>query len=98
MASLRISKHAVERALDMGIEGDEIVGTITKPEYGYWSNKHQAWCAKRGRVAIGFRAEDHDPNSWVLLTVLWATEDAWEQDAAVAPLSTGRSLKKGWEK
>lgn len=96
MKDVTFSKHALQRALDMGVEGHDITAALTKPEYGYWSRKHSGWCATSGRVSVAFRADVEDEGRWVVLTTLWATEEAWEDDAAKAPLPDGRELKRGW--
>lgn len=97
MADVKFSGHAIQRALDMGVEGSEITDALTKAEHAYWSRSHNAWCSRFGRVAVGFREDNDAPGRWIVLTVLWATENDWEKDARRAPLSGGRVVKRGWE-
>lgn len=44
----RMSPHAIDRALEMGVTGEEIRACYDKPDESYWSQTHEKWCYKRG--------------------------------------------------
>jgi hypothetical protein len=67
-----VSPHALQRALEMGITGEEIRRTFENPDRHYWSQKHQKWTYVRGRIALGM-SEDQS----CIVTVLWSTQDGW---------------------
>lgn len=85
-----MTKHAIDRALDMAIEGEEIREAFIHPERIYWLPRHEAWTYQRGRIALGVREEG---KTHLVLTILWATDEAWVEDAVKAPLMEGRELR-----
>lgn len=85
-----MSPHAVERALDMGLEGHEIREAMESADQIYWSQKYEAWTYQKGRVALGVVEKGL---TYVVTTVLWARDSDWAADAAIAPLPTGRELR-----
>lgn len=87
---LEMTKHAIDRALDMAIEGEEIREAFIHPERIYWLPRHEAWTYQRGRIALGVREEG---KTHLVLTILWATDEAWVEDAVKAPLMEGRELR-----
>lgn len=85
-----MTKHAIERALDMNVEGDEIREAFENPERIYWSPRHDSWNYQRGRVCLGVKEAE---GQHLILTVLWATDEAWVEDADLAPIAPGRELR-----
>jgi hypothetical protein len=77
--SLQFTKHAIERALDMDVPGDEIRACYERPTNTYLSRKHDSYTFQRGRLALAIR-RDQETGDDVVLTVLWATAEAWEHD------------------
>jgi len=74
-AQFTVSAHALQRALEMGVTGDEIRGAYEHPERIHWSVKHQKWTYTKGRIALGL-TDDHA----CIATVLWSTQEAWLAD------------------
>lgn len=71
-----MSDHAVRRALDMGVEGDEIRDAFLNPRFiGNTSNGREL--RTRGRISLVVTKETIPP---VVVTVLWATANGWVQD------------------
>lgn len=83
-----MSNHALDRALEMGVTGEEIRACYDNPEDMYWSQKHQKWCYTRGRIALGI-TEDHQR----VATVLWSNENDWRADYARGGDLTGRERR-----
>ncbi|GAA2577870.1 hypothetical protein [Microbacterium binotii] len=92
--NLTISPHAVERWAEMaGVTEQEVVAALYRPRHAYFSRRHQAWCLKAGRIAVGVAASADAPGRWVVKTVLWATDAQWQEDARTAPPPAGRDLR-----
>jgi hypothetical protein len=83
-----MSKHALERALEMGVEGDEIRSAFEQPEETIWSQKYKSWWLIRGRITLSV-SEDRA----CVITVLWCTEHAWRLDYARGGDITGRERR-----
>lgn len=70
-----ISTHAMQRALDMEITGEEIRETMLNPRFtGRTTNGR--WLYTRGKVSLVVA----DTSPPTIVTVLWATAAAWEND------------------
>jgi hypothetical protein len=80
-----MSKHALERALEMGAEGDEIRAAFEYPEDVIWSRKYSSWWLIRGRITLSV-TEDRS----CVITVLWSNEHNWRLDYARGGDLTGR--------
>ena len=74
-----LSQHAIERALEMSVEGDEIADAMRNPEWSYYSYKHSKWCLTAGRISIGVTVRHGEAR---IVTVLWATKQGWLDDYA----------------
>lgn len=72
-----MTNHALERALEMKLDGAEIRAAVMSPEESHWSEKHDAECRTAGRVTAPCRIGGQDGP--VVLTLLWATRELWEQ-------------------
>lgn len=90
MTAFKMSHHAIERALEMNLDGEDIRNTYEDPEQIYWSVKYEAWNYLRGSLCLAVK---EDTGGDVVVTVLWATPEAWAADAALAPLGPGRELR-----
>lgn len=95
MADVVPSKHALDRALDMAVEGYEIRAAVENPRSAYISQKHEAWAFSRGRITVDLRPHSDFPGKWSLITVLWSSVERWVEDASVAPLPQGRRVPRG---
>lgn len=84
----RMSPHAIDRALEMGVTGEEIRACYDKPDESYWSQTHEKWCYKRGRIALGIT-----PDRNTIATVLWRTQRDWRADYARGGDLTGRERR-----
>lgn len=85
-----MSRHAIDRALDMNIDGAEIREAYERPDHIYWSAPYGAWNYQRGRICLCLK---ETPDGLLVTTVLWSTAEAWAADAVVAPLGGGRELR-----
>jgi len=83
--TFRMTRHAIERALDMSVEGDEIRDAFDKPRRTYYSHETNSHWNTRGRVTVCWRQLDTDPLP-VITTVVWATANAWTNDNVYAPI------------
>ena len=75
-----MTKHATERALEMLVEPDEIWNTLLTPDSKAESKAYpgaENW--RRGRIALGIKY-DADADTYYVLTCLWSSNRAWEQD------------------
>lgn len=69
-----MSKHAIERALDMGVTGEEIRQCLEYPETNYKSKKYENTTNfMAGRLIVAVRDN-------TVVTVGWATLDLWKED------------------
>lgn len=79
----RITKHALERALDMQIEGHEICAALDHPDeiaesIKYPGSKHY----KLGNIALSISFDKDIPT---ICTIVWANREAWQADLLRAP-------------
>lgn len=77
MAGWVLSPHAIQRALEMGVTGDEIREAFETPEDVRWSSKHGTFVYTRGRIALAV-----NPDRALVCTVLWASRHDWRLDYA----------------
>jgi hypothetical protein len=79
MAEFIVSGHALERALDMRIEGHEISAAMMRPRDTYWSNSANSEWRTHGRVTACVRyCDDGTP---IVTTFMWAKPSGWAADA-----------------
>ncbi|WP_295105105.1 hypothetical protein [uncultured Microbacterium sp.] len=80
--SLSMSRHANERFTLMSsqvrLARAEVTDALLWPERVMWSPLHESWMWVRGRLIVA--AAINDDGSTVIRTILWATEDLWEQN------------------
>lgn len=55
MAEFAMSDHALKRALDMTLSGDEIREAVLRPRFTHWGEKQQSEQRTRGRVTACVR-------------------------------------------
>jgi hypothetical protein len=84
----RMSKHALERALEMNVAGEEIRACYERPVEMMWSQKYACWWFIRGRVTLSV-TEDRT----CVITVLWSNEHDWRADYARGGDLTGRERR-----
>ena len=84
-----LSNHAIERALDMNVEGAEIRDAFEKPRKVYLEPNTGATWRTRGRVSLCCRETD---DTILITTIVWATANAWANDSQHVPLA-GREDK-----
>ena len=73
----QMSRHALQRAVDMAIEPDEIRDAFDRPREKFFSNRTQSWMFTRGRVTLCLVEE---PHGLVVTTILWARTSDWVAD------------------
>lgn len=69
-----LSRHALDRATQMGLDRARVVETLDEPEVA-WPSHQDRRIAVRESLAVVF-----DPASHVVITVLWHTEAEWSRD------------------
>jgi hypothetical protein len=74
-----LSPHAIERALEMSVEGDEITDAMRHPEWSYLNYKYNNWCLTAGRITVCVNVRDGQAR---IVSVLWSTKDGWLADYA----------------
>lgn len=77
-----MSKHAIDRALDMAVDGQEIRDAFERPRDKYFSARTQSWWLTRGRVTLAVSTAEPP----VVTTILPATAAAWAADQEFEPL------------
>lgn len=90
-ATFTVSHHALSRALDMNVTGDEIRDTFEKPRRTYYSRETASTWNTRGRITVCWRQGTSDLLP-VITTIVWATTNAWTDDDQYAPIA-GREHK-----
>jgi hypothetical protein len=81
--NVRMSKHALQRALDMRVPAESIQRAIHDPKTVTYSKRDrntEYW--RRGRIVLVVNRGDTE---CVVVTVLWATERDFKRDMRVAP-------------
>lgn len=89
MSAFEMTKHAIDRALDMALEGAEIRETVTRPRDSYWSDRTQSWHRTRGRLTacVVVAADGVE----TVRTFLWSKPSGWVADAELGEYG-GRSM------
>lgn len=83
-----ITKHVLERALDMGVTGDEIRKCLENPKTVVPSAAYPGrFNFDRGRITCVVNRED-----MAVLTVLWANDRLWKKDLRAGTYG-GRELR-----
>lgn len=83
-----MSKHAMERALEMDVAGEEIRACYDVPSQVIWSQKYSAYWYQRGRITLSVSADRQ-----TIITVLWASAHDWRADYARGGDLTGRERR-----
>lgn len=69
-----LTRHAIDRALDMAVTGEEIRNCILHPETVYRSRKYENTTNYRcGRIILAVRDS-------AVVTVGWSTKELWCED------------------
>lgn len=82
-----MTKHAVDRALEMAVGGEEIRECLERPRRAFYDSAHGVWVYSRGRISLPVAFEAQGPR---VTTVLWSSDGGWRTDAQVAPMPKGR--------
>ncbi len=69
-----MSKHALDRAVDMAVEGHEIRAAMLRPRHVHQLPGYTAYYT-HGRITLVVATDN-----WVVKTILWATANAWIED------------------
>jgi len=85
MAAFTISPHALTRAVDMNLTGDEIRDAFERPRRTEWIESSRSTAHTRGRITVFWRLDGRTQQP-VITTVMWATANAWVADSQFAPL------------
>jgi hypothetical protein len=80
--SLTMSRHATGRMELMTTQArlhpSEITDALLYPEQVLWSPIHESWMWVRGRIIVAVAPNDFGVT--IIRTIMWATEDLWEQN------------------
>jgi hypothetical protein len=89
MDGFTFSHHALQRALDMQVDGDTLRKVLTRPHYIIKCRDNARYdYFSRGDVTCMV-----DSLSGLVITVLWRTEKAWRKDLKNKPAYAGRSYR-----
>ncbi|QIS38635.1 hypothetical protein [Clavibacter capsici] len=69
-----VTQHALNRALEMGVTGDEINDAYNRPIEVWRSPKYDCQMRHRGRVTLSIDTNQEPPT---IVTVLWSTPELW---------------------
>jgi hypothetical protein len=69
-----ITKHALERGLEMGVMADEIRQAFLAPAEVWHSPKYDTQMRHRDRVTLSIDIKQEPP---MIVTVLWSTPELW---------------------
>lgn len=84
-----LTPHAVERALDMALDPEEIRLCLTHPEYIRPSVKYPGRLNyRRGRITCGI--EDRSKR---VITIVWSDPQGWEADLLGVGPYAGRAYR-----
>ncbi|WP_147251197.1 hypothetical protein [Microbacterium sp. H6] len=79
---LAMSKHANDRfelmAAQARLHQTEVRDALQFPEQVLWSPLHESWLWVRGRIIVAVVLDENGMT--IIRTILWATEDLWEQN------------------
>lgn len=82
VAHLAMSKHATDRfelmATQARLDRTEVHDALHYPEQVLWSPLHKSWLWVRGRIIVAVVPDENGMT--IIRTILWATEDLWEQN------------------
>lgn len=87
MAEFVMSQHAVKRALDMCVDGEEIADAYHRPRDVSRAGAMKEY-RTRGRVSVVVALDGVVP---VVTTVLWATANGW-----VADMESDHASRSEW--
>lgn len=86
IGEFKLTKHAVERALDMGVDPEEIRQCLLNPETVASSHHHRGENYRRGRIACAVR-NNH------VITIVWSSPEQWQRDIESAGEYDGRQYR-----
>lgn len=86
IGDFKLTKHAVERALDMGIDPEEIRQCLLHPETVTPSRRHHGDNYRRGRITCAVR-DNH------VITIVWSSQEQWRRDIESAGEYGGREYR-----
>ena len=87
-----MSAHALQRAVDMAVTGEEIRQCFDNPREQHWSQGHGSWALTRGRITLAVKDVEPLP---VVTTVLWSTPAGYAADLEHGALvGRGEDLSK----
>ena len=79
---LSMSKHATARfelmTRQARLAAGEVADALRFPERVVWSPIHESWMWVRGRIIVAAIVDETEQT--LIRTILWATEDLWEQN------------------
>lgn len=80
----QLSKHAVQRALEMGLDADAVRRIVLHPDF----TRYNPVRGTRDHVADGVKAPmvKRDDGSLIVLTFLPASEERWQREDAERPI------------
>lgn len=81
-----LTRHAIDRALDMGVDGAEIRRCLENPDKIRDSFHHEGQNYSAGRITCGVKG-DH------VITIVWSTNRGWAKDCLKLPAYAGREYR-----
>jgi hypothetical protein len=81
MREFEVSNHAVERALQMALDPDDIRAAVMRPRSSFWSDRTDSEWRTRGKITacVVVNAD----GVLMVKTFLWAKASGWVADGEV---------------
>lgn len=89
IGDFRLSQHAIERALDMALDPQEIRECLLRPRDTAPSASHPGHQNYRlGRITCGV-----DPTTNTVVTIVWSSREDWKADLVDIGTYAGRAYR-----
>lgn len=90
ISAFKLSRHAIDRALDMGIDAGMIRECLTNPTVVVQSTAHPGFTNyRRGKITCGVANDD-----MTVCTVLWTHPSDWKRDLKKGAYADGRECRR----
>jgi hypothetical protein len=86
MTGFTLTRHAIQRALDMAVDPEEIRDAWNKPRDTHKSGTTGADYLTRGRITLVTRGD-------VVVTIMWARQSDWVADHEIGGYDTRQQIK-----
>ncbi|WP_144721185.1 hypothetical protein [Cellulosimicrobium sp. TH-20] len=88
-----MTKHAAERAVEMGLTPEEIRAAVEEPERWWVSPTYGKTNQTRGRITVALGELEEGTLNRKVITILWATQEAWRAAYRSGGTAAGRPVR-----